>query len=1042
MSEGTNVGNIFLDLIVRDTVEKQVQDIAAKGQQTAQKAFSSMERTAENAANKVASQAGKLGQKAAEMVTRPLERAAENVKKFSLTPAEKAMQKAQERAGKAAEKVQSLEAALEALNHATNAQIADEVKAFSDSVEAAQKNIDRLVEQIVEVKNEMAKAPSKTLSHTMGMLMGQYHTATEALKNEQAILDKQTEEAFTNANSKFSAQQEKLLAQLTAAREKYAKIVAQISAMESVMPAYDIDQEEPIRKRMRAFADAVRRDAEDQIKTEKKTAAHRKKIFSSMWKNMLSHAGNSAKSISSKITGIIKQFTTAGKATRRFGTRLREIVRGALIFNGISAALRGMVNYMGQSITASDSMKKSLANLKGAAANAASPLIQVLTPALTKLANATATALTYVERLTTRLTGKVSTAAATAAKNAEASATSAAKGTKKAVDAAKKAQRTLMGFDTLNRIDGKAETTAEDGSEESDAIKPNYSYKGFNSFLESALAAIEAGRWAQVGELIAEKLNGILSKVKWDAIQQKVKTWTGNLTDALNGFVHKVDWPLLGGTIGEGLNTLTTIIDSFFRGFNWEALGAGFSAGLNRLFDTVDWAQLGRVLTDKLMALFGLLHGFVVNFDFAGLGTSLAQMLNAAFDNINWDQLWQDIKTGLAKLFDGICAFFAELEPDLLSAAINVLLIKAAFAAFKTLGPIIADALTKKLLESLPKVFGQWMSALKTWATGTLLPKVTGWITGTLAPKVTTALYAISSTLGISVGWVAAIGAAIAALVVLVVKNWDKIVEWTKKTWQKIKDIWNAAPEWFNEKIIEPVVSFFSDLWHRAQELGEEAWAKMRQTWQNVSGWFAQHVVQPIRDAFASVYSFVSEIWSSIVSFIKNAVNNVIGSINGMISGIVNGINTVIRALNRLSFTVPEWLRHVPGAANIAGKRFGFDLKTLTAPQIPYLADGGVIKQPTLAMVGEYSGASNNPEIVAPQSLIAETVASVMNDMMHRNQMSLAEIASILRQILNAVVTIGSGGIQIIIGGKEVFQVVVDENNRAILRNGKSPLKV
>lgn len=981
MSEGTNVGNIFLDLIVRDTVEKQVQDMAAKGQQTAQKAFAGMERTAENAANNVASQAGRAAQRTAEA-------AANAVKKATTCTAEAGSKMATSLNG-----------------------------AFSKPVEIAKLRLRQLEKEFADLS---VKAETLMRNDTSFKMYGYISEGNKAFAAAEAQLDR--------VYRKMEAARERLAIEVKQSAIKQAE--AEMAAARKATAAAVKSAAKRATAERQAAATAER-TAQKAAKAEEKTANRRKTILASMWKNMLSHAGSSAKSISSKISDVIKRFTTAGKATRRFGSRLREIVRGALIFNGISAALRSMVSYMGQSVTASDSMKKALANLKGAAANAASPLIQVLTPALTKLANATATALTYVERLTTRLTGKVSTAANTAAK-----------GTKKAVDAAKKAQRTLMGFDTLNRIDGKTETTAEDDSEESNSVKPNYSYKGFNSFLESALAAVEAGRWTQVGELIAEKLNGILSKVKWDAIQQKVKTWTGNLTDTLNGFILKIDWPLLGSTIGEGLNTLTTIIDSFFRGFNWEALGAGFVAGLSHLFDTVDWAQLGRVLTDKLMALFGLLHGFVVNFDFAALGTSLARMLNAAFDNINWDQLWQDVKACLAGLFDGICAFFAELEPDVLSAAINVLLVKAAFAAFETLGPIIADALAKKLVESLPKVFEQWTTALKNWATGTLLPKITGWITGTLVPKVTTSLYAIASTLGISVGWVVAIGAAIAALVVLVVKNWDKIVEWTKKTWQKIKDIWNAAPEWFKEKIVEPVKNFFSDLWENAQKLGEEAWDKMRQTWQNVSDWFAQHVVQPIRDAFASVYSFVSEIWSSIVGFIKNAVNNVIDSINGMISGIVNGINTVIRALNRLSFTVPEWLRHVPGAANIAGKRFGFDLKTLTAPQIPHLADGGVIKQPTLAMVGEYSGASNNPEIVAPQSLIAETVASVMNDMMQRNQMSLAEIASILRQILNAVVTIGSGGIQIIIGGREVFQVVVDENNRAILRNGKSPLKV
>ena len=41
-------------------------------------------------------------------------------------------------------------------------------------------------------------------------------------------------------------------------------------------------------------------------------------------------------------------------------------------------------------------------------------------------------------------------------------------------------------------------------------------------------------------------------------------------------------------------------------------------------------------------------------------------------------------------------------------------------------------------------------------------------------------------------------------------------------------------------------------------------------------------------------------------------------------------------------------------------------LATVTAAGIPMLAEGGVATGPTLAMVGEYAGASGNPEVIAP----------------------------------------------------------------------------
>jgi hypothetical protein len=55
--------------------------------------------------------------------------------------------------------------------------------------------------------------------------------------------------------------------------------------------------------------------------------------------------------------------------------------------------------------------------------------------------------------------------------------------------------------------------------------------------------------------------------------------------------------------------------------------------------------------------------------------------------------------------------------------------------------------------------------------------------------------------------------------------------------------------------------------------------------------------------------------------------------------------------VGKLSFTVPNW---VPG---IGGK--GFDV-----PDIPMLAEGGIVTSPTLAMIGEGRG----PEAVIPLS--------------------------------------------------------------------------
>ena len=120
--------------------------------------------------------------------------------------------------------------------------------------------------------------------------------------------------------------------------------------------------------------------------------------------------------------------------------------------------------------------------------------------------------------------------------------------------------------------------------------------------------------------------------------------------------------------------------------------------------------------------------------------------------------------------------------------------------------------------------------------------------------------------------------------------------------------------------------------------------------------------------AWNGIKDIFKGIWEMMVSLVKTPVNLIIGVINGMIRGVVSGINLVVRAINSIKVDIPDW---VP---LIGGKHIGFHLSEVTAPQIPTLAKGGVITSPTLAMVGEYAGADNNPEIVTPQHILKETI--------------------------------------------------------------------
>lgn len=94
--------------------------------------------------------------------------------------------------------------------------------------------------------------------------------------------------------------------------------------------------------------------------------------------------------------------------------------------------------------------------------------------------------------------------------------------------------------------------------------------------------------------------------------------------------------------------------------------------------------------------------------------------------------------------------------------------------------------------------------------------------------------------------------------------------------------------------------------------------------------------------------SSVTSIFRGIVSSAESHINSVIGVINGLISGVASGINSIIGVLNRFSIDVPDWVTKKTGIT-----AFGFNLSEVSAPQIPYLAEGGNIAEEGSAIVGE-----------------------------------------------------------------------------------------
>ena len=91
-------------------------------------------------------------------------------------------------------------------------------------------------------------------------------------------------------------------------------------------------------------------------------------------------------------------------------------------------------------------------------------------------------------------------------------------------------------------------------------------------------------------------------------------------------------------------------------------------------------------------------------------------------------------------------------------------------------------------------------------------------------------------------------------------------------------------------------------------------------------------------------------IWEGLKSAVSGVLEGIWSAIKFYINLWIGGFNILIKGMNKISFDVPSW---VP---KLGGKGFGFNL-----PEIPKLASGGVVKSPTLAVIGE-----RGPEAVIP----------------------------------------------------------------------------
>ncbi len=229
--------------------------------------------------------------------------------------------------------------------------------------------------------------------------------------------------------------------------------------------------------------------------------------------------------------------------------------------------------------------------------------------------------------------------------------------------------------------------------------------------------------------------------------------------------------------------------------------------------------------------------------------------------------------------------------------------------------------------------------------------------------------------------------AGLVTVTVLLIKNWDKVKATLSAVWGWMRTAGKA------------IAGFFVNLWHDAGRVVSAVWDRLadffRQWWPMILGVFTAGiglVVGLVVQNWDAIYAKVSAVAGAIAGAFQsawNAVWSVVSTIGGKVVGFITGIPGAIGK----AFATLASIITAPFTAAFAGIKAvwnatigGFGFKTPDwipllggkSFTIPRMAGGGALSAPTLFLGGEYPGANQNPEIVAPQNIMRETVVQAI----------------------------------------------------------------
>ncbi|GAB3797474.1 phage tail tape measure protein [Virgibacillus kimchii] len=212
-----------------------------------------------------------------------------------------------------------------------------------------------------------------------------------------------------------------------------------------------------------------------------------------------------------------------------------------------------------------------------------------------------------------------------------------------------------------------------------------------------------------------------------------------------------------------------------------------------------------------------------------------------------------------------------------------------------------------------------------------------------------------ASMLGVTwpiLGIAAAIGVVVGAFI-WAWNNWDQITEW-----------FGLSVDWLGEKFslgLQFIRGFFVDSFTFMRDFGISLWTGFSEgvlgIWDGFTTGISDFVTSlgdGITDGFNSILDFGVGMWEGFSDGILGIWDGLVGGIKGFVNNIISAVNSMISGINSVQIDIPGWVSKIPGVPDM--ESIGFNI-----PEIPHLADGGMVTDATLSVIGE--GADNEAVI-------------------------------------------------------------------------------